>query len=345
MHYVATQVAEAAARALGKLGAAALPHVHRIVTCATDTVYHCNGSPIFLHGRDGGLRSFADALIELLPHLTSDYASQRLQEVVTQLEEGKRPDVVLCVLAHAGEAALSFKSQIMNILSSYLMDSFTAYHGDQPGWLDSHNDDRRTPMKNVLAALPRQFIRSAEVQAMMKRGLEVTMENMKAKLEDRMEIIEVYRLAGRKACPGALIKACPEDWAERWQGDLEDRMERMKAELEDRMEMMQQATEMEDIRLRRTKAELEAMMEGISAALLEPNPSAAAADRPSSSACSSWHQHISAAAYEVLTVSLIRVMIPSKTSWTLEALMLFAMGSSGIAVRCLMRRFIGGSGI
>ena len=67
MHYVATQVAEAAARALSKLGAAALPHVHRIVTCAADSVH-----------RTGGMRPFANALIELLPHIRR---AQRLQEV------------------------------------------------------------------------------------------------------------------------------------------------------------------------------------------------------------------------------------------------------------------------
>ena len=67
MHYVATQVAGAAARALSKLGAAALPHVHRIVTCAADSVH-----------RTGGMRPFANALIELLPHITR---AQRLQEV------------------------------------------------------------------------------------------------------------------------------------------------------------------------------------------------------------------------------------------------------------------------
>ena len=95
MHYMATQVAGAAARALGKLGAAALPHVHRILTCATDDLgssRYCSG------GRNDGMCSFADALIELLPHLTS---AQRLQEVVTQLEEGNRPDVLPLGLAAA----------------------------------------------------------------------------------------------------------------------------------------------------------------------------------------------------------------------------------------------------
>ena len=185
----AMQVAGAAARALSKLGAAALPHVHRIVTCATDMV-HC------LRGMNGGLWPFADALIELLPHITS---AQRLQEVVTQLEEGKRPDVLLCVLAHAGEAALPFKFKIVDILSDSLISvaSLADENGPPPSFPNIADS-----VFNGLDALQR--VHSAEVQAMqselevrmdvkatelerVKAELEAMMETMKAELEARMD--------------------------------------------------------------------------------------------------------------------------------------------------------------
>ena len=370
MRVMAMQVAQAAVRTLGKLGAAALPHVHRILMCATDKVYRDKMTfSVYLHGRGGGLWSYAGALIDLLPYLTS--STQRLQEVVTHLEEGyDRPDILLCVLAHAGEAALPYKLKTLNILSSYLKSlTETYYYGNvyygnrRPGLLSDMFDNSRKSIKNMLAALPRQFIHSAEVQEMMQRGLGTRLEGIKAKLRAktgrmkaelgaRME--EITRVGGMAEVvqafifPAERLKAELERTMERWKAETECTKERTKAEVEDRMGIMQVA-KLED-RLERMNADLEAMMdgvkadlaarmEGMDAALMAARYSAAAvtAVRSQSACIASWHQ-VSAVLGIVVLIreGLIRI---KKTRWSR---LLAALGSRIAAPFRLNRRLMEG---
>ena len=339
MRVMAMQVAQAAVRALGKLGAAALPHVHRILTCATNKVYRDKITfSIYLLARSQSLGPYADALIELLPHLTS---SQRLQEMVTHLEKGDRPDILLRVLAHAGEAALPYKLKTMNILSEYL-NSLTpdtydgnAHDGDRrPGFFDMHI--HRKYMKRILASLPRQFIHSAEVQEIMQRGLEARLEGMKAELKEKTKSMKAE----------LQVKM-----AERMKTELEDTKQRMKTEVADRMEIMQ-VTKLED-KLKRMKAKLEAIMEpelpammkNIRAVVLEATAAAAtvAVVAGAAAAAGPPSARINMQQARALTFLLIELngfVRFSKSDWPLQDLMLTVV-RTWLLTHCVIRSFKG----
>ena len=291
------QVAQAAVRALRKLGAAALPHVYRIMKCATDKMHHetCdNQDSIFTWGRwSGNLELYAEALITLLPHLKS---TQRLQDVVTHLEKigYYRPDLFFRVFSSPSYRYCTDSVRADMLLSSYVgsvdrsdYGSSTHPASDRPVFSDIYHISRKS-IKTMLDSL--HIFHSKEDQAVMQRSLEVKMEGMKARLEARMkgkkselevrmtDAIKAYRLADDRMAER--LKAELECRMERRRAELEDKMARMKAELKDNMESLRTTKLMED-RVESMKTELEATMmegmetelgawmDGVSAALLE----------------------------------------------------------------------------
>ena len=360
------QVSEAAVRALGKLGAAALPHVHRILTCATDKVYHetCNQmqDSIFKYRWSGNLEPYAEALLKLLPHLKS---GQRLREVVTQLEKigYYRPDLFFRMLeVESSRPYSNCTREVMKILSSYVGSvnccdyggSLTSRPADRPDFSVIYHISRKS-IKTMLASL--QVFHSKEDHAVMQRSLEVKMEGMKARLEARMkgkkselevritDTVKAYRLADMMA---ERLKAELECRMERRKAELKDKMARMKAELKDKMESLRTTKLMED-RVESMKAELEATvmegmeteveawMDGVSAALLEASHSAAYSAIDHAGQQASFGSRAWAG---VLTVLLVRegLFRFSKTHWSHQAALLAALMSSGLAASCLMYR-------